>query len=582
MRKLIIVTAFVCALFLAGDGAPAQESADSRRPFAIELPEINSGLLAEMDVYYPPGVAITRLKLWVIAPYDAEIDYGRIKATLNGKAVGPVAKRGAGLRGKFLDLDLLVNPDLRLAPGKNVVEITGEDRGGKSYRASFVLLPGKPRPSAAVPPPSEAIKCEAIPAPDNPHSLVSDRQAPQFTLIEPKVAITAFGATLTARVAGEASDDSGMVASVTANGQQIAAAPTITRGVGAKKKDAAPDASSGKLTFDRTLTVDANMRALLVEARDRAGNRTLCTIPILRASPVAESGFGGRKFAVIIGVSKYRYNEGGLGNLNYADRDAEAIRDFLKTPNGGNFLDADLLYLVNDQATLFTVSDALKRFLTKAGPNDLVYLFLAGHGAPDPYDPQRLYFLLHDTKVADIPNTAFPMDRLRDFLDQQKSQARLICFLDTCHSAGIGRQAQSAAGKPAGKPTASGRGIGVKSVSAKPPAAPASSTDFNFYNGRLFQEKSWAVIASSGRDESSQESPKWGQGHGVFTWALLEGLRGAADENRDCVVSAGEIFKYVTERVRRETGNQQNPQSLPGANPALVVASTPSGPNCKR
>jgi uncharacterized caspase-like protein len=325
---------------------------------------------------------------------------------------------------------------------------------------------------------------------------------------------------------------------------------------------------------------------VLVEATDRAGNRTLVTIPVLQPAASTTPKFGGRKFAVLIGVSEYKYNEGGLGDLSYAHRDAEALRDFLKSPNGGDFRDEDILYLVNDQATLATVSDALKRFLTKAGPNDLIYLFLAGHGAPDPYDPQRLYFLLHDTKVADIPRTAFPMDRLREFLDQQKSQARLICFLDTCHSAGISKPRPAAGGKPTGGSTAPGRGIGAKGVGVKPPGAPAGQTaasaDFNFYDRRLFQEKAWAVITSSGRDETSQESPSWGQGHGVFTWALLEGLRGEADENRDCVVSAGEIFKYVTERVRRETGNRQNPQSLPGANTALVIAAMPGQQNCKR
>jgi uncharacterized caspase-like protein len=586
MQKVIKLIVFVCGLLLVCDGARAQDTVDSRRPFAIELPEINSGLLTEMDVYYPPNIPITRIKLWVVTPYDAEIDYGRIKATLNGKAVGPIAKRGAGLHGKFLDLDLRVNPDLRLAPGKNVVEIIGEDRGGKSYRASFVLLSGKPKASPSDPPPADAVKCEAIPAPDDPHALVVDRQPPQLTLIEPKAAIIAISPTLTVRVAGEASDDSGTVASVTANGQQIAASPTGTRGVGAKKKGETPGPATSKLVFDHTLTFDTNARALLVEARDRAGNRTLCTFPILRASAAASTGFGGRKFAVLIGVSEYKYNEGGLGDLSYSHKDAEAIRDFLRTPNGGNFRDEDILYLVNDQATLATVSDALKRFLTKAGPNDLVYLFLAGHGAPDPYDPQRLYFLLHDTKVADIPRTAFPMDRLREFLDQQKSQARLICFLDTCHSAGISQPRPSAGDKSTGRSTARGRGIGAKGIGAKPSGAPTGQsdaiTDFNFYERRLFQEKGWAVITSSGRNETSQESPKWGQGHGVFTWALLEGLRGGADENRDCVITSGEIFKYVTERVRRETGNQQNPQSLPGANTALVIAATPGQQNCKR
>jgi hypothetical protein len=592
MRREIITTTLSTLVILAllsfsdRPARSAQDEASLRAPFALEIPEIDSGLLTGMDVRIPPNVTITRLVLWVVRPYDERISkYSKINAAINGKSAGPITQKRGGKHGKFLELSLTQVAGFQLLPGKNVVEITAEDDAGKSYRAQFVLLPGKGATNAPTPPSPSEITTESFLASGNSPLPSSDRTPPSVTLAEPAKAITLAGSPVTVNIIGEASDDSGSVVLVTVNGHKIAG--DAGRGVGAKKpkKGEAPPAPE-KLAFSHQLQVDAGLRAVLVEATDRAGNRTLVTIPVLQPAASTTPKFGGRKFAVLIGVSEYKYNEGGLGDLSYAHRDAEALRDFLKTPSGGDFRDEDILYLVNDQATLATVSDALKRFLTKAGPNDLIYLFLAGHGAPDPYDPQRLYFLLHDTKVADIPRTAFPMDRLREFLDQQKSQARLICFLDTCHSAGISKPRPAAVGKPTGGSTAPGRGIGAKGVGAKPPSAPTgqgtAGADFNFYERQLFQDKGWAVITSSGRDETSQESPNWGQGHGVFTWALLEGLRGEADENRDCVVSTGEIFKYVSERVRRETGNRQNPQSLPGANTALVIAVTPGRQDCKR
>ena len=87
------------------------------------------------------------------------------------------------------------------------------------------------------------------------------------------------------------------------------------------------------------------------------------------------------------------------------------------------------------------MESAVNRFLTRAGENDLIYLFLAGHGAPDPYDKQRLYFLLHDSKVTDLQRTAFPMAKLGEFLEKQSKQVRLVAFFDTCHSAGREPQA---------------------------------------------------------------------------------------------------------------------------------------------
>ena len=57
---------------------------------------------------------------------------------------------------------------------------------------------------------------------------------------------------------------------------------------------------------------------------------------------------------------------------------------------------------------------------------------------------------------------------------------------------------------------------------------------------------------------------------GLFTWALLEGLRGGADLNSDRFVTAGELFGYVRNRVRVETAFRQNPRVLPGLNDSHV------------
>ena len=84
-------------------------------------------------------------------------------------------------------------------------------------------------------------------------------------------------------------------------------------------------------------------------------------------------------------------------------------------------------------------------------------------------------------------------------------------------------------------------------------------------------EKSLA-LAESDVNELSQESPSWGGGHGIFTLALLDGLRGEADSNGDAFVTAGELFAYVRDRVRTETCFHQNPYALPGLNADLTLA----------
>jgi hypothetical protein len=590
MRGFLIC--FLAAWFLPGTFV--QQTVDLRDPFAIELPEINSGVIdavKTIDVPIPSTPTITRVKLWLLEPYASRVNYSGFKASLNSKSLGVVAKPMAGANGKYLDIDLRLHPDLRLGPGKNVIEVTArETESGRTYRCSFVLLRGSgPVLKSGGDGSPEDIRVESILAPEDPNLPIADRQAPKLTLFEPKGAINADApGSLVVRVAGEASDDRTAFVWVGVNGRSIVSPPPPAPPVKGKKKDLPPPPNPAtlKTPFDQTVTVDPTARALLVEAKDSSGNRTIYTIPILRtaaktAAPTA--GFGGRKFAVAVGVSWYRYNEAGLGNLQFAHADALAVRDWLRSAEGGGFKDEDIACLTNENATLAAVESVVYRFLTKAGENDLIYLFLAGHGAPDPHNNQKYYFLLHDSKVTDLNGTAFPMAKLGEFLEKQSKQVRLVAYFDTCHSAGVKGQpaAQQVVVKPPTKDAAGRmRGVGTKAgPSPKPDDAAASSppagSAFNFYSADLFKQKGWTVLTSSGINELSQESALWGN-HGVFTWALLEGAKGKADKNGDCKINSAELTQYVSTTVRAATQNAQSPQTLPGSNPEIALAAVPN------
>jgi uncharacterized caspase-like protein len=88
----------------------------------------------------------------------------------------------------------------------------------------------------------------------------------------------------------------------------------------------------------------------------------------------------------------------------------------------------------------------------------------------------------------------------------------------------------------------------------------------------LYNEKGRSIITSSDVNEQSLESQKWGNGHGVFTYYLLEGLKGSADTNMDRLVSVGELFRYVRQKVRLNTGFKQNPRMLAGDNENLALS----------
>ena len=87
----------------------------------------------------------------------------------------------------------------------------------------------------------------------------------------------------------------------------------------------------------------------------------------------------------------------------------------------------------------------------------------------------------------------------------------------------------------------------------------------------------FSLTASRDR-ERSFESPDWGGGHGIFTYYVVKGMEGSADENGDGVVTADELAEYVHTNVREATKGQQNPTSDRGSfDPNMLLSYVPSG-----
>jgi len=267
------------------------------------------------------------------------------------------------------------------------------------------------------------------------------------------------------------------------------------------------------------------------------------------AGPAISYEWGARNFALVIGVSRYKFHEGGLIDLEYAHADSRSIVDFLKTRAG--FRDPDISHLENENATVENVRAAVDLFLERARENDFIFLFIAGHGAQDPFDPKSLYLILHDSKVTNMPRTALNMSALQALFTTRLRAKRMVILIDACHSGGVDP----------------GQTASVRQLER------SENNTFSLYAEKLFSGEGRALLTSSDVNESSEEGKKWG--HGVFTWAILEGLRGTADVNRDRVVTTGELFDFVSDKVREETNSRQNPRALPGTNRDFPLARLP-------
>lgn len=269
---------------------------------------------------------------------------------------------------------------------------------------------------------------------------------------------------------------------------------------------------------------------------------------------------GKDKYAVVVGVS--RYKDPVIPQLQFADKDAQTIRNFLLSAEGGSFQPEKIKYLVNEDATMKNLRTALYTFLADAQKEDLVVIYFAGHGAPDPNDPRNLYLLPYDTEVYNMGGSAFPMWEMQDVFTRVIKAERIVTLTDACHSAGISGQSPGVDSSPRQVLGAS-RDLSIR---------PIHNNLINQYLAHYASEGQRAVLTASDISESSMEGKMWGGGHGVFTYFVMEGLNGKADEDADGTVTAGELFDYVREQVTAATGGKQNPTVLPGSARGLPLS----------
>ena len=232
-----------------------------------------------------------------------------------------------------------------------------------------------------------------------------------------------------------------------------------------------------------------------------------------------------QNWAVIVGISKYKYSgQNGLTNLIFADDDAKAFANSLR--NLG-WSEGHIKLLVNEKATERNIKIALESWLTKAGPNDQIVLFWAGHGFPDPEDPEKVYFATYDTDIS-IPATGYRMDRVRDILKERKTK-NVVILADTCH---------------AGKLITRGdRGLSIV------PNIEKMSREQKVPKG-------WVFMVGADTDRQAVEHTSWT--NGAFTHSLIKGLSGEADGYqsigpKDGNVTMGELRAYLNTAMPEET-----------------------------
>ena len=244
----------------------------------------------------------------------------------------------------------------------------------------------------------------------------------------------------------------------------------------------------------------------------------------------------GERWALIVGINRYEDSE--INSLRYAVNDAKGLYEVIIDPNIGRFSP--------DRVKLLTTDAADKRLLpTKSNilyylrvwlaqnvkPADTVLVFFSGHGY---VDGDHKYLLPVDTDTFYVPAYAIDNQEFIEGIDQLKSE-KVITLLDSCHSGGVSR---------------SGKGVGD--------VLPDDFYEqFEAATGRV-------TLASCSGSEQSFEWPE--KKHGVFTYYLLEAMRGAANTQRDQAVTFEEVAEYVGRNVSKWAKEYKNGKQNPRVN----------------
>ena len=211
-----------------------------------------------------------------------------------------------------------------------------------------------------------------------------------------------------------------------------------------------------------------------------------------------------------IGINNYKNPS---LNLNFAIPDAQAIHDFFSSGSNSLFTEFQKKTLMDKQATKSIIQKHLGN-LVKTEPQDVILLYFAGHA--DTVDSTWYfvpYDLVHPEKPEVLQAQGFSSQELHEWIIKIPAR-KILVFLDTCKAGGAIQAFRT-------------RGLEEQKALI-----------------RLNRASGIHLVGASTAQQLSSEIETLG--HGIFTFTILEGLKGAADGTpRDGIVTIRELLPYV-------------------------------------
>lgn len=228
--------------------------------------------------------------------------------------------------------------------------------------------------------------------------------------------------------------------------------------------------------------------------------------------------------AVIVGISDYE--DEAIPDLQYAHKDAMAFADYLRSTAGGALSDDNIKVFTNEEAKGGNIHKALYWLVKESKKDDQCIIYFSGHGDVETiYEDEPGHFLVHDSPSSIYQINSIRLDDLNRIIStlSTKIGAKVTVITDACRS-----------GKLAGS-----------EINGAQATAAALSKQFS----------NEVKVMSCQANEYSIEGEQWGDGRGMFSYHLIEGLIGLADADNDFDVDLKEIQRYLEDRFDEDLVN---------------------------
>lgn len=271
---------------------------------------------------------------------------------------------------------------------------------------------------------------------------------------------------------------------------------------------------NGTVSYSPTISLSSGVNTIEAFATNKAGK-----VESRRAiARISWKGAENKPNLHVLAVGVNEYSARGVSKLNYAVPDVESIASSFSRAGKSLYGSVSVVALTDEKASSSGIVAEFNRLSNIVKSDDVFVFYVSGHGTSYNGD---YYFIPvdFDGNLSTAVSKTFIMNNMQKIAAQKS-----LLILDTCYSGAI-----------------------------------VNESDTTAYQ-RLARATGQAIIAASSDAQTAIEGY---EGHGVFTYALLEGLSGKAGSPDDKSISLLDLAAYVSKTVPKLSEQKWNYSQMP-------------------